>query len=73
MIKRSYSEIEKNAKHFTEHSTKCRCGHTMLIVSKDGKALCTHCHNYVFINEDVEKKYRLEEFKKTLRRELNER
>lgn len=71
-MKRSYNEIEKKAQYFSEHRTKCKCGHTMLITSKDGKDICRWCHNYAFINEDAERKYRQEEFKKTLRRELNE-
>lgn len=63
-------EIEKKYKYFTDNSIKCKCGHSLLITSKDGKALCTHCHRYVFANEEIERNYRREEFKKTIRREL---
>ena len=72
MIRRTYSEIEKKARHFTEHSTKCKCGHTMLITTKDGKLLCKHCHEYAFINKKAELMYRNKEKLMKLRRELNE-
>lgn len=55
---------------FTENSTKCKCGHTILITSKEGYRLCNWCHRYVFKNKEIEKKYRKEEFVKTLKREI---
>lgn len=55
------SETEKQHQAFTNHSTKCKCGHTMLIASKDGKKLCKHCHNYVFVNKKAEIMYRTKE------------
>lgn len=65
-------EIEKQHKFYTEHRTLCKCGHSLLIYTKDGKAICKKCHRYVFANEEIERKYRREEFKKTLKRRLNE-
>ena len=65
-------EVEDRAKIFTDYSTKCKCGHTILITSKDGKALCTWCHNYVFANREARIKYRNKEALIKARRELDE-
>ena len=64
------SEIEKRHEFITEHMTKCKCGHSVLITSKDGKELCNWCKRYVFASKEIEEKYRKEEFIKTLKREL---
>lgn len=64
------SDIEKQHQVFTEHRTKCQCGHTMLISSKDGKQLCRYCHRYVFVNKEAELKYRNKEQIAKLKKEL---
>ena len=64
------SEIEKYHQAVSKYRKVCKCGHSVLITSKDGKELCTHCHKYVFATPEAEKKYRKEEFIKTLKREL---
>lgn len=66
------SDIEKQHQAFTEHSTRCQCGHTMLIASKDGKKLCKHCHRYVFINKKAELMYRNKETLIKAKKELYE-
>lgn len=56
----------------TDISVKCKCGHTMLIINKKGRMICKHCQNMVFVNKKLETEYRKNEFKKRLRRKLNE-
>ena len=64
------SEIEKKHEFVTEHMTKCKCGHSLLITSKDGKQLCNWCKQYAFVNEEAEKKYREKELLNKLKGEL---
>lgn len=66
---KSYKEIEKQARFYTDHRTKCKCGHAVLISSRDGKALCKWCRNYVFANKEIELKYRNKEQIERLKRE----
>lgn len=56
-----YSNVEKQHQAFTTHSTRCKCGHSMLIATKDGKRLCRYCGEYVFINKEAELKFRNKE------------
>lgn len=65
--------IEKSRQYFSEHATRCKCGHTMLIISKDGKKLCPYCKEFVFINKEAEIKYRNKEALIKARRELNDK
>lgn len=67
---KSLAEIDKLYHYYTENRILCKCGHSVVITSKDGKKLCTFCHRYVFANEELEKKYRKEEFIKTLKTRL---
>lgn len=41
----------------------CRCGHSIVFpkTSKKDKIICRHCGSYVFKNDLLEFKYRLEE------------
>ena len=55
------SEIEKEHQYYTEHRVLCKCGHSMLVTSKDGKELCTFCGQYVFATPKLEFKYRIKE------------
>ena len=66
------TQMEKNAQFFSDNSTRCKCGHTMLIISKDGKKLCPYCKEFVFVNKEAEIKYRNKEALIRARRELNE-
>lgn len=70
MIRRTYSEIEKKAQHFSEHRTKCKCGHSILIATKDGKKLCKWCHEYAFVNKEAEIRYRNKEALLKAKKEL---
>jgi hypothetical protein len=67
---KSYKQIERDVKIFNEHSVKCKCGHTMLITSSDGKEICKWCHNYVFATREIEIKYRNKEKFIKLKKEL---
>ena len=67
---KTYKQIDDEYSHYSLNRTICKCGHSVLITSKDGKELCTHCNRYVFATPELEKKYRKEEFIKTLKRSL---
>ena len=67
-----YKEIKAQSEFFTEHATRCKCGHTILITSKDGKELCRYCRKYVFVNKEAELKYRNKEALIKAKRELEE-
>ena len=38
---------------------KCKCGQTVYVANKSGRAECNHCHNLVFIDGQTEFKYRM--------------
>lgn len=44
-----------------EHSTKCKCGHSIVFPNKTDKVICSYCGNYVFKDKKVEFNYRLQE------------
>ena len=54
-IIRLYEEKQKFA-HYCKN-----CGHTVYIANKTGKAICSHCHNYVFKDAKTEFEYRMKE------------
>ena len=64
------SAIEKKHQFATDHKTTCKCGHTMVIYSKDGKMICRWCKRWCFVNEEAEKKYREKELINKLKGEL---
>ena len=70
---KTMKEIDNEARYFTDNRIKCKCGHSLLITSKDGKELCTWCNNYAFINKEAELKYKNKAQIEKLRRELNGR
>lgn len=41
------------------YKVKCKCGHSMYIVSVDRK-ICSWCGNYAYKNKIIEMKYELE-------------
>ena len=43
------------------YRVKCKCGHTNTIINKNGYHICSWCHNYCFINPQVEFEYRMKE------------
>lgn len=63
------SEIEKYHQAVSKYRKICKCGHSVLITSKDGKQLCTFCKNYVFATPELERQYRLNEIKNKLKLE----
>ena len=44
-------EVKQNFRH------KCKCGHTVYIANKSGRAECNHCHNLVFKDEQTKFEY----------------
>ena len=58
-----FREVELQAEYFTDHRTKCKCGHSVLITNKSGKQLCKWCGRYVFATPELEKEYRIKEIK----------
>lgn len=50
--KRLYESLQK-FRHI------CKCGHTVYIANKSGRAECNHCHNLVFKDAKTEFEYRL--------------
>ena len=56
----SNKDIEKIRNQQTDSTIYCKhCGHSMNIFNETKKRICTHCGNYVFINDKEEFKYRL--------------
>ena len=53
-------------------SVKCKCGHNITINNAKGYKVCMWCKRLVFANEEIERNYRQDEFKKRMRRKLNE-
>ena len=65
MIERhSLKEESKYYNELSKYRQKCKCGHSVFIVNKKNKVLCTWCHNYVY-------KTKLDEFKDRMRGVLN--
>ena len=59
----SYVEDSKKIDFYTKNSTKCRCGHTNFLGSRE-KIVCSWCNKYVFKNERDEFIYRIGELLK---------
>lgn len=53
-------------------SVKCKCGHNITICNSKGYRVCIWCKHLVFANKQIEERCRKDEFKKRLRRKLNE-
>lgn len=51
------AEIERKYEDKLKYSYKCKCGHTVVIVNKTGRAECHYCHNLVFKDEQTRFKY----------------
>ena len=54
-------DIEKQHNFFTEHSVKCKCGHSILVSNKYGRVPCKWCGRFVFATKELELKYRNKE------------
>lgn len=57
----SLKEIQQIYDDKERFRVKCKCGHTVTILSPKGYQICSWCHNYAFINEQVEFEYRMKE------------
>ena len=52
---------KKRVKVYADNRYYCSCGHSVVIMPKNNKVLCTHCGHWVFKNKKEEFKYRLKE------------
>ena len=59
----SYVEDTKKIDFYSKNSTKCRCGHTNFLGSRE-KIVCSWCNKYVFKNKKDEFVYRIGELLK---------
>lgn len=55
----SINEIQKLYESMQPFRHKCKCGHTVYIMNKSGRAECKHCHNLVFKDAKTEFEYRM--------------
>lgn len=55
-----YKEDTKKLNFYTKNSTKCKCGHTNFLGSRD-KIICSWCGKYIFKNKKTEFFYRIGE------------
>lgn len=69
----SQKEIERLYENKQPYRRKCKCGHTVYVLSPTGRKVCSHCHSLVFINKEEEFKYRLKEKLIKEKRRRNER
>lgn len=67
----TYSEIEKLDSERSDARILCKCGHSLLINNKENRALCSHCHNFVFKTKKDEFLYRMKE--KQIRRKREQK
>ena len=59
----NYREDTKKIDFYTRNSTKCKCGHTNFLGSRD-KIICSWCNRYVFKDKKTEFKHRIGELLK---------
>lgn len=59
----NYKKDKVNLEFYTRNSTKCKCGHTNFLGSRD-KIICSWCGSYVFRNKRTEFIYRIGELLK---------
>lgn len=55
----SLNEISKLYENMQQFKHKCKCGHTVYIANKSGRAECRNCHNLVFKDKKTEFEYRM--------------
>ena len=58
-----FLEDKRRIDFFNENSTKCNCGHTNFLGSRD-KIICSWCGKYVFKNEKIKFLHRIGELLK---------
>lgn len=66
----SEKEIILKCEEIEKFKHKCKCGHSVVIANKSGRALCQYCHNFVFKDAKTEFEYRMKEKQTKERRNL---
>ena len=66
---RKRTQIEITDSYYSLYKVKCKCGHSILIMDRSGKAPCFHCGRMVYKSKRAEFK---DKIKKELRRKNNE-
>ena len=59
----NYREDSRRIDFYTKNSTKCKCGHTNFLGSRE-KIICSWCGMLVFKNKRIEFMYRIGELLK---------
>ena len=54
----NYVEDSRRIDFYTRNSTKCKCGHTNFLGSRD-KIICSWCNRYVFKDKKTEFKHKI--------------
>lgn len=57
----TYKEMGLKLEDIRKTSYKCRCGHTVVIANRDGRAICKHCNRWVFKDKKTEFEFRMKE------------
>lgn len=68
-----FKEMQLKLQDIQKTTYKCKCGHSVVIVNKNGRAICSYCKNYVFKDKETEFKYRTKENQLRERRKSNEK
>ena len=55
----SLNEIAQLYEEKQKYRHICKCGHTVYIANKDGRAECNYCHRLVFKDAKTEFEYRM--------------
>lgn len=65
MAYRTFEESKRLQNELDQYRVYCKCGHSIYIYPFEhiNKKLCTHCNNFVYVNDR-------EEFKDKLRKEM---
>lgn len=68
---RTLDEIIKQQESQNDFKVRCKCGHRVLIVTKD-RMICSWCGKYVYKTPKLEFEYKLKEYMLKERRKTNE-
>lgn len=53
----SLNEVQILYKNMQPYRRYCKCGHTVYVMNKSGRAECRNCHNLVFKDKKTEFEY----------------
>lgn len=56
-----YKEMQLKLQDIQKTTYKCKCGHSVVITNKDGRAICSYCNKWVFKDKKTEFEYRMKE------------